>query len=115
VILNGISGQMATPLYPFTQYEHISVAEGLKRLARKQAVLSLGLMKAKDSGAHSAIQPPYLVHLRRLELIQVFTRGAWSADPRGSPGTRTINESTKHRQPGRGGRPGAYMSEAFGG
>src|SRR6266850_5944317 len=42
-------------------HEHISVADGFERLAWKQAVLGLGLLKAKDLRGPFRDQPPYIV------------------------------------------------------
>src|SRR5467141_1262352 len=81
-------------------YEHISVADGFERLARKQAVLSLGLLKAKDLGGPFRDQPPYIVHPEadRVDVPSDEAHG-YGRSERFVPGPGPSTSSTKHRRP----------------
>src|SRR5437763_5236827 len=91
----------------------MAIAERLELLARKALIGVLVSCKHKTSGAHSATSCRTLSTRSRIELMfQLTTRNitAWPL-----AGARSIAGPAKAMAPGRGGRPGACMSEAFGG
>ena len=95
--------------------EHVSVAESVERLARKQEVLRLGLLEANDFGRPFRDQAPYIVQPEadRVDVPGDEAHRYGSSELFGWD--RIVEHTTKTSAPGRGGRPGAYMSEAFGG
>src|ERR1700737_120074 len=87
-------------------YEHISVADGFERLARKQAVLSLGLLKANNLGRPLRDQPPHIVQ-PEADRVDVPSDEAhnYGASRGVRLGAGPQRNTTKHRRPV-GGEPG---------
>ena len=102
-------------------HQHMAIAERLEQLAREQLVGRLGLLQAQDVRRPFRDEPPDIVDAQpdRVDvpgdkaqgLIAAFDRDCAATEA----GLRHGTEGAKTTAPGRGGRPGACMSEAFGG